>query len=189
MPAGYAFPRMRRAAHDMASDDDDASRFRDVYLPIILLAIGAIGRLTQMIHFTSTNSLTVGHAIALLVCELVICGAAMLVGVLAAAQILGTTFGEPKQMALKLAAMALFVAAAGYLIASIDHDRYSVRGALLAWHLVLILYFILFRVLFSLELSESLVTVVIVFLLQLMLLFAASRGMSADAARAIFFGN
>lgn len=189
MPAGYAFPRTRRAAHDMAADDDDASAFRDWYLPIILLALGAIGRLMQMIRFTSTHELSVGFAVGLLICELVICGAAMIAGVLAAAQILGTSFGEPKHIAIKLAGMALFVAAAGYLIASIDTDRFSVRGALLAWHLVLILYFILFRVLFSLELSEALVTVVIVLLLQLMLLFAASRGMSADAARAIFFGN
>ncbi|CAN5559770.1 hypothetical protein BH09PLA1_BH09PLA1_00660 [soil metagenome] len=189
LPPGYAFPRMRRPAHDMASDDDDASPFRDFYFPMLLLVIGAIGRLMQMVHFTSTHSLTIGHAIALLVCELLICGAAMFAGVLAAAHILGTSFGEPKQIALKFAGMALFVAAAGYLLASIDTDRYSVRGALLAWHLVFILYFIFFRVLFSLELSESIVTVVIVFLLQLVLLFAAARGMSAEAARAIFFGN
>jgi len=189
IPAGYAFPRTRRAAHDMASDDDDASPIRDIYFPIALLVIGAIGRLVQMIQFTSTHELSIGHAIGLLICELVICGAAMVAGVLAAAQILGTTFGEPKHMAIKLAGMALFVAAAGYLVASIDTDRYSVRGALLAWHLVLILYFVLFRVLFSLELSEAMVTVVIVFLLQLMLLFAVSRGMNSEAARAIFFGN
>jgi len=186
VPAGY--PRMRRAAHDMASDDDDASPFRDRYLPSILLVLGAIGRLAQMIHFTSTHDLTIAHAIGLLICELVICGAAVVAGVLAAAQILGASFGDPRQMALKLAAMVLFVAAAGYLVASIDTDRYSVRGALLAWHLVIILYFVLFRVLFSLELSEAMVTVVIVFLLQLMLLFAVSRGMSSEAARAIFYG-
>jgi hypothetical protein len=189
MPAGYAIPRVRRAAHDMATDDDDASPFRDLYIPGVLLAIGAVARVVQTIQFTSSHSLTVGHAIGLLACEIIICGAAMVGGVMIAAQILGTTFGSPGPAVLKLAAIALSVTAAGYLLASIDHEPGSPRGAILAWHLVLILNFVLFVWLFKLELSEGMVVVVIVMLVRLILQFAASRGATRDIAQWLMFGG
>ena len=188
VPAGYAFPRTRRAAHEMASDDEDDSPLRDRYVPVALIVIGAIGRAIQTFQFTSSHSLTAGHAIGLLVCELIIWSAAMFGGVLLAAQILGTSFGSPGQAALKLTAIALSVTAACYLLASIDREPGGPRGAVLAWHLLLIACFILFVYFFKLELSEGMLLVVIVVLIRLILLFAVSRGITPDAGRWVFFG-
>ena len=188
VPAGYAVPRTRRAAHEMATDDEDDSPVRDRYVPIALIGIGAIGRAIQTFQFTSSHSLTAGHAMGLLVCELIIWSAAMFGGVLLAAQILGTSFGSPGQAALKLTAMALSVTAACYLLASIDREPGGLRGAVLAWHLLMIACFILFVYLFKLELSEGMLVVVIVVLIRVILLFAVSRGIAPDAGRWLFFG-
>ena len=177
-----------RAVRDMASEEDERSAARDVFVPVALLLVGLGARASQVLLFASQQSLSAPAAAGVLACELVIGTVALIAGAAAAAGMLGATFGDPRAALLKLAAIAVVTSAAAYLAASIDREPWGVRGIALAWHVVLLLYFALFTYLFKLDLQDGMMTTVIVTVIQLALLFAVSRALSADAARALFYG-
>jgi hypothetical protein len=178
----------RRAVQDMASEDDETSPLRDWIVPIALLAIGVSVRFSQVLFFASKQSLSTPAAVGLLICELIIGTAALIAGAFAAATILNTTFGDLRIASLKVVAIAVFTSAAAYLAASIDREPEGIRGMVLAWHLILIFYFVLFVYLFKLDLQEGIITTIIVMAIQLVILFAISRGLSPEAAKALLFG-
>jgi hypothetical protein len=177
-----------RPVRDMASEDDERSAARDVFVPVALLLVGLGARASQVLLFASQQSLSPTAAAGVLGCELVIGTIALIAGAAAAAGMLGATFGDPRAALLKLAAIAVATSAAAYFAASIDREPWGVRGIALAWHAVLLLYFALFTYLFKLDLQEGMMTTVIVMVIQLALLFAVSRVLSPDAARSLFYG-
>jgi hypothetical protein len=189
-PGRYFDPRFptRRAPHEMATEEDDSSPWRDWWLPSILLVVGLGLRFSQVLIFAQGQAMRTHVAIGLLLCEVIIGGVALGAGALAAASMLSTTFGEVKSAILKFAAISAFTSACAYFAGSIDRDPYSLNGIVLAWHVVLLLYFVLLVYLFKLDLQEGLLTTVIVVALQFMLVFLISRSMSPEAARSLLYG-
>jgi hypothetical protein len=172
----------------MASETEELGPVRDFVIPIILLVVGAITRFGQVLAYAGTEKLTTGKAIVLWVCELVLGAAAMLGGVLAMVSFMSLTFGPPGRAVLKVLALWLIAAAAGCFVAKIDADPMNIRGIVLAFHVVLLVYFAGFATLFSIDVQEALMTAVAVTVVQGLLLFGIAKSMSPDAARALFFG-
>jgi hypothetical protein len=181
-------PRTRRAAHDMAAETEDLGPFRDWWLPVGLLVIGAIARFSQVLIYSDEQKLTRAKAMVLWMCELILGGAAMPGGALAAAMIFSVTFGPPGRAILKLLALWLTAAAVGCFLAKLDADPMNVRGMVLAVHAVLLIYFSGISTLFKLDLQEALLTAGICTVVQGLLLFGVAQSISPDAARALFFG-
>lgn len=181
-------PRTGRAVHEMATDTEETGPFRDVYAPIGLLIVGGAARLTQVLSYGASNKIGAAQAAALWICELLLGGVAMFAGVLVAARMMSIAFGPPVRAAMKLLSIWLIAAATAYFVAKIDNTPMNIRGIILAWHVILILYFILLTWLFRMDLLEALVTTVLVTAVQGVLLIAVARTMSPDRARALFFG-
>lgn len=181
-------PRAGRAIHEMASDEGDASPVRDLVVPIVLLAVGGIARFSQVLAYAGNEKLPTGKAIVLWACELLIGGAAMLGGAVAVAGMMSANFGPPAKAVLKLLGIWLIAAAAACFVAKLDAQPMSMRGIILAFHVVLLIYFVGVAWLFKLDLQEALVTAVVIAVVQGLLLFGIARSMSPDAARALFFG-
>lgn len=181
-------PRTRRAIREMASDDEETGPLRDWIAPLGLLAIGGVARFSQVLLYADGERLTRAKAVVLWLCELVLGGAAMLGGALAVAAMMGVNFGSPGRAVLKLMALWLVAAVAACFLAKLDAEPMSIRGILLAFHIVLLIYLFGVAWLFRLDLQESLLAAVCIAVLQGLLLFGVAQSMSPDAARAMFFG-
>lgn len=181
-------PRAGRAIHEMAAEEAETGPIRDVIVPVVLLAIGGIARFSQVWAYAGTEKLPTAKAVVLWICELLIGGAAMLGGAMAVAAMMGANFGPPARAVLKLLGIWLFAAAAACFVAKLDAQPMSMRGIILAFHVVLLIYFVGVAWLFRLDLQEALLTAVVISVLQGLLLFGIARSMSPDAARALFFG-
>jgi hypothetical protein len=181
-------PRAGRAIHEMASEESETGPIRDLVVPIALLAIGGIARFSQVLAYAGGERLPASKAIVMWICELLIGAAAMLGGALAVAGAMSTNFGPPARAVLKLLGIWLFAAAAACFVAKLDAQPMSMRGIILAFHVLLLIYFVGVAWLFKLDLQEALLTAVVVAVLQGLLLFGIARSLSPDAARALFFG-
>ncbi len=159
-----AYPgRIRRAAEV----DDEFSPFREIHLPILLMALGLIIWVACLLMSDgAVGSKPLAHQAGLMVCTMILCIATMLAGVAIAARILGINFGSIGLTILKLASIALLAGAVFSAAAGMDHSRYSITGMAIGYNLAIIIYWWLFSVFFKLELQENLLTVGIVIILQ-----------------------
>ena len=168
---------------------------RDLYAPLLLLALGLAGRGAELLGADllgaggGSSGRSVGLAVGLLAFETVIAVAAVAAGVLAVASWMGSEVGAPRTAALKAVATAVFLSALGYAAASVDTTPDSPNGIIAAWHVVVLGYFICYAALFRMDLAEALAATAITALLQLGLLALVAAGLTADQARALFFGG
>lgn len=188
-PAAAKLPvRDRRALSEIASDESESGAFREVILPLILLALGVGGRAMQVIMYANTGKVIMGQAIVLWICEVLLGGFIFAMGLMIAMQIMDFTLEAPGKTVLKLAALWFFSAAVAYYGAKMDQDPLPTRGMLLAWHIILVLYFVLFVALLRLDLLDALVATVITTAAQAMVLLGIAKTLSLPSVRVLFFG-
>lgn len=171
----YAYAARRRRSAE-AGEPEAASPVRNFYVPAALLVLGVGMRFGQLMFFSdSPGNKWAGHTEApsspavvatLIVCELILSLAVMLAGATIASKLLDADLGSVGSAALKLSAMVVFAAGAASLVAVLDRDEFSVGGLILAWHLIILLYWGGFAYFFSLEVQETLLTVAIIGVLQ-----------------------
>ena len=100
------------------------------------------------------------NAVFLALMTLTMLGGGVIAGVL-----LGIEFGPIGRVAFKFAGTAVFAGAVALAVAGMDKTD-SLTGPIVAWHLVVILYWISFHLFFDLDLQENLLSVAIIALLQ-----------------------
>ena len=177
VPASFAmmYGRRSRYAQEQA-EPEEGSNFKNIYLPLVLLALGLGLRVTQLVYANADRgnkwaavgeaAPTPGRAALLAVCEMVIATAIIAGGAMLSAVVLNINFGPVGKAGLKLAAIAVFATGVASWVTVFDRDRYSVTGLIVALHLVVIIYWIAMAWFFSLELQETLLTVAIISLVQ-----------------------
>jgi hypothetical protein len=158
------YPRRKSAISqaDKADLDPEAAHpIKHTYFPWIILLAGIAVRVVQILYLTQTS---MRGAILLVVIDVHLNAAIMLVGAYSSASFLGVDFGSFSRTSVKLAGIAIFTDALGSWAIILGHR--SMPALVLGIHLELLLYFVLFYAMFELDLQESLVTVVIVWVLQ-----------------------
>lgn len=164
----------RARRQETISEDGSNLKHRD--LPIALILAGLLIQIASLRLFNelpgnkwggavqTPSSVTVALAIA--ICQTIIWTSLLIIGSAVSARILGISFGTIGRAALKLCGIATFTFGVASAVASIDPGRFSVTGIVMALHIVILLYWVLFAYLFSLEIMETLMTVAIVVLIQ-----------------------
>lgn len=150
--------------HSAIQEESPASPLKHVYLPIVLLVAGLAIWMGQAVLAPLKPSRPLAWSVALALFMLVINLAIMLIGIYASARLLGVNFGPVRSAVLKLAAAAVFAGGVGAAIASIDPQ--GIRGLVIAWHAIIVIYWLLFYLFFELDLQETLMTVVVIGLMQ-----------------------
>ena len=146
------------------------SPFRHLYLPVAIIILGFAFRLVQ--SFMATGSGAGGTRVlgGLLMAILGVAASVltMLVGVGLVARWMGSDLGPLPIAALKLSAAAVLGSAAfgGIVLLA---PAAPVNTTIIAFHVVLLLYWILFYMFFDLDLQETLFAVAIVGILQAVL--------------------
>jgi hypothetical protein len=191
LPAGAAVPKaaiadvaakyaVRRAKP--VSEEQDASErpsaFRDLWLPLALIAAGLALRVTQLVFANegrgnrwAGNVATpggLGKSILLVAFEMSLAAAMMGLAAFLSTMILGVEFGPVRRAAPKIAASAIFSLGVVCWIALFNTDSYSVAGLVVALHALVILNWITIGYFFSLDLQEVLLVVAIATLLYAM---------------------
>ena len=176
--AGVAALYPTRRARPVQEDADggaEGSVLKDVYVPVALLVLGLGLRVGQLL---ATNELRGNKwggdvatpddprkAVLLALFQMIISAGVMIAGATLAATILSLNLGSLGKAALKLCAMAVFATGVASWAAVFDQDQHSVRGLVLALHVVVILYWVGFTFLFALDLQETLLAVSIITLM------------------------
>jgi hypothetical protein len=167
--------RRARPVQEEAGPELEGSALKDLYLPVALLVLGLGLRVAQLLVANEARGNKWGgevatpddfrKAILLAVFQMIISGGVMIAGATLAATILSLNLGSIATAGLKLVAMAVFATGVASWAAMVDQDQYSVRGLVLALHVVIILYWIGFTVLFALDMQETLLAVAIITLM------------------------
>ena len=180
VPASVAAMYMRKSSRFAAEQDysepEEGSNLKNIYIPLVLLAIGLGLRVTQLVYtsgqrgnkWAGTTEVVAhpGKAVLLVLCEMVIGTGVMVGGAAVAGMLLNINFGPVAKAALKLCATAVFATGVAGWVTVFDTDRFSITGMAVALHLVIIIYWIALAYFFSLELQETMLTVAIISLLQ-----------------------
>jgi len=179
VPASFAMlygRKSRYAADQDRAEPEEGSNLKNIYIPIVLLALGLGMRVTQLVYananrankWSATGDAAPNptRAVLLAACEMVIATTILVGGAVVSALVLNINFGPVGKAGLKLAATAVFATGVAGWVAVFDQDRYSVTGLIVALHLVVIMYWIAMAYFFSLELQETMLTVSIISLVQ-----------------------
>ncbi len=158
-----AFPITHRA-HPSVPEEDDPHRFRHFYFPLILLLAGAMIWLVLGIFSQPAAGRGIVFNIAMVIVTMACNTAVMLVAMIVAAYVLSVNCGQVGQVLIKLSAMAVFCGAIFVFIAQLD--PHSLRGPILAWHVVVLFYWMLYSILFELDVQETVMSVAIVAIAQ-----------------------
>jgi hypothetical protein len=172
-----AYPQRKSAAAAGSKVDLDAEAgqpLKHIYFPWAVLLLGMAIRIAQILYGSQTS---LHGAIFLTVLDVHLNAAVMLGGAYLAALFLGADFGTLPRASIKLGGIAIF--ADGVAAWAIVLGHRSMPALLLGLHLELLLYFVLFYAMFELDVQESLVTVVIVWVLQCIVQVALFSLMSA----------
>ncbi|MGA2497770.1 MAG: hypothetical protein ABSH20_08520 [Tepidisphaeraceae bacterium] len=142
-------------------------RIRDLWLPISLIVLGLACKL--MVPLTHATD---GGLRAAVVMGLVGLGTAfnvlvMLAAVMIAARLVDLDIASPIQTVVKLGLMFVLAASAGGLIANLAH--FDGLGVAVGVHAVILLYWVLFALLFKAGLTETMMTIAIMGVLQAIL--------------------
>jgi hypothetical protein len=126
----------------------DASQLTELFLPIGLIVFGFVASVAELAYFNDFP-LSLKLAIPIIGLQLIVDFTLLAVGCLLAIKAIDVAFGAPGPAALKLVAIALApdgaAAVAGYYI-----------GDFASWAMALVMYYVLFHVLFDLDLVEIL---------------------------------
>jgi hypothetical protein len=168
--------KSRYASEAENAEPEEGSNLKNVYVPLVLLAVGLGLRVSQLVYANANRSnkwaatgdavAQPGRAVLLALCELVISTTIMVCGATVAAMVLDINFGPIGKAGLKLAATAVFATGVAGWVAIFDPARHSITGLAVALHIVVIIYWIALAFFFSLELQETMLTVAIISFIQ-----------------------
>jgi hypothetical protein len=166
----------RRFRPDSAAANDPAlPRWRETWLPGVLLAVGVLLLGAQLAFRPLGSSVASGVVLSLIL--LVLGVIVMLAGVFLCALMMGTNFGSVGSAVLKLSATAVLACAAFAFCAALDMK--TGRGPIVGWHAAILVYAACFKSMFELDWQEALLTVGIIGTLQALLsivVFQSARG-------------
>ena len=150
----------------LADRDDEVqpSKFIDIYLPLILLAIGLVVAVVQQFHFSGVDSRSLVQACIVVTAEIVLTVPLLLVGLYFAAWALGVSYGPLGIGLLKLTAIAVGPDAIGDIIGSIAGG--GLTGWFVSAFVALIAYWILLSKLFDLDSGEAFETIILVWVVK-----------------------
>lgn len=134
----------------------------DWYLPIGIVAVAACCWAGQVVFESQAGAASsagklIGGAIVAVVLNIVL----TLLAVAVSAKLMSIDFGPIPELVLKVAATAVLGGAVGALTVSI-FPKDEMNGPIIALHVVVILYWVLFYTFFEVDLQECLMTVAIV---------------------------
>lgn len=158
------YPTRRDHPAPMGTDTDHPSAFRDVILPGTLLILGIAIMIGQGITSAQGNDSAL-RLIALNAVFLSLMVLTMMGGGAIAGGLIGIEFGSIGSVLFKFAATGVFAASVALVVAGLDKSD-SLTGPVVAWNLLVILYWICFHLLFELDLQENLLTVAIIAFMQ-----------------------
>ena len=157
----------------LADGDDEVrpSKLIDIYLPLILIAIGFGVVLVELLvlpdwiladaGLPGTEVFSVGEALLLLAVYLVVNVILMLVGLHAAAWVLGVSYGPLLIGLLKLSGIALGAGAIGDVVILLLYPSMGFVSFFPGWFVTLIAFWILVSKLFDLDANDAIGTIVI----------------------------
>ena len=170
--------RRARPVSEAEHPADRPSPFRDLWLPLALIAAGMALRVAQLVFANegrgnrwAGNIATpagLGRSILLVVFEMALAAALMGFAAMLSTMMFGADFGPVRRAAPKIAASAVFSFGVACWIALFNTDSYSVAGLVVALHALIILNWITIGYFFSLDLQEVLLVVAIATLLYAM---------------------
>lgn len=145
-----------------AAEIGERSMLRELYLPIGVLAVGGACWVGQVMLASNagTGASTaglIGAAFFSIALSIVL----TLVAVAVSSKLMSIDFGPIPELILKLTATAVLGAAVGALTLGI-FPKDDMNGPIIALHVVVILYWVLFYTFFEMDLQECLMTVAIV---------------------------
>ena len=133
---------------------------REMYLPIGLLLLGVGFRIGQVVIDSGGPGGGVAGATIAAIVGVVLNVGVTLAGVFVAAKVLSVDFGPVGELILKVTAVAVLGGAVGAFIVSLSPK--DMTGPIVALHVLVVLYWILFYSFFEIDVQESLMTVAIV---------------------------
>jgi hypothetical protein len=161
-------------------DVPDQSIIRRWIVPSALIAIALAEWITEI---SGNHFLTTPQFLAYAFSGFIFSGISLTLGLLAMAKLMGAELDTLPAMVIKISATALLSTATASLIASIDHDPTSLRGAMVGLHVVLVLYFICLTYLFHLDLLDGLTAAVISLVIHAGLIMAVAQTLPPSAAK------
>jgi hypothetical protein len=153
-----------------------------------MLGVGLIVRLAVAFFRSSSASEHIG----LMICQVILSVMVMLIACVTASMLMSVNFGPIDRAALKLCAISLLAGAIGTILASTGpRNNIAPNMGIVAWYAVVGCYLIFFLILFSgrLEYQETLLTVVIVVMMQLAVSWALAKGLGIGQPLALFFSR
>jgi hypothetical protein len=171
----YGSRRFRAGAAAAADNDPALPRWRETWLPGVLLPVGLVLFFGQVVFCPLGSSIAAGVVLSLVL--LVLGLIVMVAGVFLCSMILGTNFGSVGGVVLKLGATA--VAASAVFAFFVSIDRKGANGPIIGWHAAILVYAACFKTMFELDWQEALLTVGVIGLLQALLsivVFQTGRG-------------
>ena len=143
-----------------AAELRERSLLREFYLPIGVIGVGIVCYIAQLVLSSGGSGSPIGQvgsAFVGVVLEIVL----ILAGIGISAKFMSIDFGPIPELLLKVVATAVLGAAVGALTISI-FPKDDANGAIIALHVVVILYWVLFYMFFEMDLQECLMTVAII---------------------------
>src|SRR5437762_13043630 len=189
-PSPLRVPKMaaQQKAIERYDDADEDTAFKGFYLPMLMIVVGLAARIGRAVFVASGHS--VGAGVGMVICEMILSVATMMLGCALAAQFLSVNFGRIDRAALKLAGIAVCSAAIGTWIASGgNRGGLAIDATIVAWHLVFVLYWLFFYMLFDLDLQETMMSVVIVAVIQLAASMGIAKLLGGDTPLSLFFSR
>ena len=146
---------------------ESTTAFIDLYLPLILIAVGFVAAVVHRTYIAQESGIL--GAVVWGVLWVAVSLPAYLLGIIATSKIMQIGFGPLHLALLKLAAIALGPKAMGLMAGNLLNmvDDSGLMSMLMGSVTEIVLYWILFAVLFSLDVTEWVVCIVLVFLINL----------------------
>jgi hypothetical protein len=143
-----------------AAELRERSVLREFYLPVGILLAGFVCYLAQILFSSAAGSSAAGRAGAAVV-GIVLEVVLILIGIGISSKLMSIDFGPIPEMLLKALSTAVLGAAMAALTLSI-FPKDDMHGPIIALHVVVILYWVLFYMFFEMDLQECLMTVAII---------------------------
>lgn len=162
VPMMHAIPVPRLAGIEPLQNIDTPA-WKTHYLPIALLIAGLAiwifgGVLTASGGHNAHAILRIGLLLAANV-------AVMMLGGLLVGTLLGVEFGPLGRVSIQFSSIAVFASAVAIIVSRLDKSH-SMTGPIVAWLLIIIIYWALFSLFFELDVQETLLTVSVIAVLQ-----------------------
>ena len=160
---GYVVPKRRDDGPTV--DPDDPTTLHNWMLPAVTLGLALLWRGYEILaHHTLYENVPLWHSTLLVLLEWLVVGVAVGIALIVTGAFAGLEMGDPRSAALKVASVALMMAAATRFFSDFDRPG-DLYGMILGLPCILVLGFFLFAGMYRADLLESLAaTLVVMFL-------------------------